>query len=278
MSESNRMLFSIISVSKDNIEGIKNTFKSILCQSMQSSDFEWVIKDANSKDETSGYLRTVIQEYPLLNIKFNNSDDSGIYDGMNWGIDHSNGEYLIFMNSGDIFATADTLLKVRDAISLGNHSPALIIGDDIIKGMDGSETYRSGRDISYIKHSLPCSHQAIFYRRENIGSLRYSLKYKICSDYLFTLQIYLESNDNNFLKVNIPICIFEAGGHAVEKRSLMISEANDIKRKILDTPIWMLFISTVYSNITNYLLYNHPLVYKRIRVVADKIIATPESN
>ncbi|ARV13802.1 glycosyltransferase family 2 protein [Polaribacter sp. SA4-12] len=86
---------SIITINYNNLEGLKRTITSVANQTYK--DFEYVIIDGGSIDGSADYI-----ESKNNNIDYWVSEkDSGIYNAMNKGIEVANGEYLLFLNSGD---------------------------------------------------------------------------------------------------------------------------------------------------------------------------------
>ena len=69
--------FSIITVTKNTEEKIDKTIKSVLSQSYKN--FEYIIIDGNSEDET--FNKT--QKYKNKKIKIFCRDDKNFYDGLN---------------------------------------------------------------------------------------------------------------------------------------------------------------------------------------------------
>ena len=97
------MKISIITVCYNNINGLERTFESvkkIKSAFSESIDFEWIIVDGGSTDGTVSYL----QEKSKAIDYWISENDTGIYNAMNKGISIANGDYYIFMNSGDIFS------------------------------------------------------------------------------------------------------------------------------------------------------------------------------
>ena len=90
-------LFSIITVTKDNLRGFLETRQSVKGQSCR--DYEWIVVDGNSSDGTKTHL-------PPHSVS---EADKGIYDAMNKGIDRATGRYLIFLNAVDLFEDIDIL-------------------------------------------------------------------------------------------------------------------------------------------------------------------------
>lgn len=97
---------SIITVNLNNKDGLQNTINSIINQSYR--DFEWLIIDGGSTDGS----KELIEKYSDQINYWVSEPDKGIYNGMNKGILASNGEYLLFLNSGDFFYDNKVLEKV----------------------------------------------------------------------------------------------------------------------------------------------------------------------
>ena len=89
------MKLSIITVNLNNAVGLKKTICSVINQTFL--DIEYIIIDGGSLD---GSLE-IIKEYEKKITYWVSEPDSGIYNAMNKGIMHANGEYLQFLNSGD---------------------------------------------------------------------------------------------------------------------------------------------------------------------------------
>ena len=89
------MKLSIITINYNNKNGLRKTMESVSSQSF--SDFEFVVVDGGSSDGSADLLN----EFGAM-ISYGISEpDHGVYQAMNKGIRHANGDYLLFLNSGD---------------------------------------------------------------------------------------------------------------------------------------------------------------------------------
>ena len=102
----NSVKLSIITVNLNNLEGLKRTYESVVCQTF--TDYEWIVIDGGSTDGS----REFIEQHQDKFAYWCSEPDKGIYNAMNKGIMRAKGEYLNFMNSGDCFASNDTLIRV----------------------------------------------------------------------------------------------------------------------------------------------------------------------
>lgn len=119
----NTPFYSIIVVSYNAGEKLSATIKSILSQTF--GEYEIIVKDALSTDGSTAKL----PEDPR--IRLIQGKDRGIYDGMNIALLSSRGEYIYFLNCGDLLASEAVLEKVHAEISRkedGQSVPAIFYG------------------------------------------------------------------------------------------------------------------------------------------------------
>lgn len=232
------MKFSIITVLYNNLQGLKNTSISVLNQNFQ--EYEWLIIDGKSNDGTSNFLL----ELKMKGLcKFISEKDNGIYDAMNKGIRMASGEYILFLNGGDVFYDNNVLEKVSQKINKKSdiNKNAIYYGDFSYFFSSGKTKYIKARNINYIRHSLPTSHQAFFYPLIFLRKNQYDLKYSISSDYYLTAKAYIDNE--SFLSVEYPICKFEIGGISGQKYFKAIKEAYIIQRDILNICLFYRLVS-----------------------------------
>ncbi len=94
---------SIITISYAAEEFIERTIKSILAQSYPN--IEYIIIDGNSKDGTVGIIK---QYEEHVNYWISEPDESH-FDAMNKGLAKATGDYVLFMNAGDIIHQENSL-------------------------------------------------------------------------------------------------------------------------------------------------------------------------
>ena len=184
------MLLSIITVAFRNLEGIVKTHAS-LAHLAQADDisFEWIVVDGGSNDGTREYLENLNGIY---NLRFVSEPDNGIYDAMNKGIAMAQGKFALFLNSGDIFHqdAANFVRKLKM-----QKDNVMITGDALLDFGDGHKIKRSAKPGWYIYHSLPASHQAIFFPVSGLKKWRYDLEYKVSSDNAWVQQTRRSTGD-----------------------------------------------------------------------------------
>ncbi len=197
----NAPLFAIITVTYNNIAGLKRTAGSVNAQNLK--DYEWIVIDGGSTDGSAEWLKE-------SKTNWVSEPDRGIYDAMNKGIRKSSGEYLLFLNAGDTLAGKDVLQSLEQEIKNQRTSPDFIYGDSLELNKTGKHLHKPARTHKKNLSGMFTHHQAMLYRREALGDLRYSLRYDIAADYDFTLRFLKKTK--NILYWPQPLCVFEAGG------------------------------------------------------------------
>ena len=220
------MRISVITVCRNDLGGLQRTFESIRTQDYQ--DFEWWVIDGASNDGTEEWLK----KNHIYDGGWLSEVDQGIYDAMNKGAERSTGDYLVFMNSGDIFAAPDVLSKLVQSIKEEEVSPDLIYGDALDALEDGRSYYRPAGSLSQILFSMPTRHQSMLFRRKYLGQSPYPDGYPLSGDYALTA---LLSRQEGFkaTRVDFPISQFFLGGIHTTRRIAALKEDYAIRRNIL---------------------------------------------
>ena len=216
--------FSIITICFNNLEELKNTHKSILEQDY--SGFEWIVVDGNSQDGIKEWLEQINP------TKWISEKDKGIYDAMNKGINMATGDYLIFMNSGDGFASASALTKTKEKI-INAKLPVFAYGDSMDISESGEKFLRKAKKINKLWLGMTTQHQAMFFNREKLNGLKYSLDYPLSADYAFISKVVKSNKPSEMLYLGIPVCNFEMGGANEQYRFKAMKEDFRIRRDIL---------------------------------------------
>jgi len=207
------VLFSIITITRNNLQGLQRTCDSIQKQSFQG--FEWLVIDGASDDGTIKFLENMKSSPPSFILS---EPDDGIYDAMNKGIAHAGGFYLIFLNAGDVFANEHTLEDITATIQDLQETPDFIYGDAQEERSGKAPAYKPARPYTKIAEGMFTHHQAMIYRHDLVKTLRYDITYKISADYKFTLQ-FLERS-KTIVYCPFPLCLFESGGISQQQATL----------------------------------------------------------
>jgi putative colanic acid biosynthesis glycosyltransferase len=195
-------ILSIITIVYNGADELQYTIDSV--RKIKREEVEYIVIDGGSKD---GTVNIIERNLNVIN-KFITESDNGIYDAMNKGIDLASGDYIIFMNAGDIFSdyfnTQDFLLFLSD-----NRNPDIVYSDSIQQV--GSKQYLNEINDKFQNwwlKSLPC-HQCCFIKLDVLMKNKFNLKLKVSADSAQLISLF---NTCNNIKYGKPIAIFELGG------------------------------------------------------------------
>lgn len=102
------MKISLITVSYNSEETIRETFESVRGQKIEGFELEYIHVDGFSNDATM----EISQEFDDIISKRISEKDSGIYNAMNKGIHLATGDIIGFLNSDDTFCDDDILFLI----------------------------------------------------------------------------------------------------------------------------------------------------------------------
>lgn len=168
---------------------IEKTLLSVLSQTY--TDFEYIIMDGHSTDNTVSIAKLYTAQFEKKNIPFYvfSQKDRGIYDGMNHGVSHARGEFIIFLNADDTFYSRHTLEHIFSGTK--NYDDTDIIYGDAAE-IEYDKAYYFPKNMNNILRRMPFSHQACFARKELLIAHPFSMSYNIVSDYDFIITCYDE--------------------------------------------------------------------------------------
>ncbi len=222
--------FSIITVSYNAGEKLLHTIESVQKQTFK--DYELIIKDGGSTDHSlDGISETPEGAEPSLRILV--SEDAGIYDAMNQGIEASRGRYLLFLNCGDYLADEQVLQHMASIIGM-DERPAIYYGDTFSRKL--RTEIASPPEITPFTcyRNVPC-HQACIYERSLFLDKQYDVSLKIRADYDHFLHAYFERHADMHY-VSFPIVSYEGDG---------VSEQEE--NKALDHKEWQMVLRRYLS-------------------------------
>lgn len=166
---------SIITINYNDKEGLLKTIQSVRSQTWQ--EFEFLVIDGDSTDGG----KEVLAQYDGQIDYWISEPDSGVYNAMNKGIRAATGDYVLFMNSGDLFYNNDVL---KNAMALMTGDYGIYYGDVIVKKphSERHKTYPDELTFSFFYTGALC-HQATFIKRQLFyDHFFYNEDYRIYSD------------------------------------------------------------------------------------------------
>lgn len=222
---SDRVFISIVTVCKNNKEGLIRTWESVLLQ--ETNDWEWIVIDGVSVDGTISFLK----ELSDPKVTYISEPDEGLYDAMNKGIERSSGQYLLFLNSGDQLQNPGVINEIKHSAKQ-NRLPDFLYGDSYEMTLRNDLYYKRARTYRTLWYGMFTNHQAMVYKRSSIGHIRYRLEYPIGADYAFTAEMLLRSKATSCY-IPISICIFEQGGLSYKNQKQGEEDQWHIRKNIL---------------------------------------------
>jgi glycosyltransferase involved in cell wall biosynthesis len=206
MPSSYPLRFSIIIPVYNGESKLADSLKSIAIQTF--TNYEIVVADGGSTDRSLAVIRHFQAINKDIRIKVLSEPDKGIYDAMNKALPLAEGEWLYFMGCDDHFCSPHILGLVADETA---KIPAdLIYGN--VEGMKSKTRYVYDTVAKVL--SVGIHHQSIFYRASLFRELGpYDLRFKIASDYHFTLRVFL--NERYVTRyINLDIAFYGEEGYS----------------------------------------------------------------
>lgn len=172
---------TIITVCYNEKNEVEKTIKSVCGQTYPN--IEYLIIDGASTDGTLDVLKKY-SDNECLN--FYSEKDYGVYNAMNRGIARASGEYIFFLNAGDIFYNEYAIEEVASYIK--ENSDIIYFGKTCRVYADGSKQIQDyemskGTLKEKLLHGyMPC-HQSIFAPRELLINHYFREQFEIRADY-----------------------------------------------------------------------------------------------
>ena len=195
------MIVTIITVCRNHAKELERTIRSVESQTWQEK--EYLVIDGASTDDTLD----VIKAHEASITRWVSEPDQGIYDAMNKGVRMAQGEWVIFMNAGDIFASDDTLQRV-----FGSPQDADVIYGNVIKGelVKKAEAPRNAHRMFYC-------HQSAFVRTSCLREFPFDIRHRMSADFKQVKQMYLSGK--TFRQLDFPVANFDTQGVSNRNRS-----------------------------------------------------------
>ncbi|MFC7356863.1 glycosyltransferase family 2 protein [Jejudonia soesokkakensis] len=180
-------MISVITINFNNKLGLERTLKSVISQ--RDLDFEYIVIDGNSTDGSKDLLELNKNAISILVSE----PDSGIYNAMNKGIRLASGDYLLFLNSGDVLFNDTVLNRVFNSL---NNDIDIFYGDLILINNfnDIEDIYPNNISFAFLfEKSLP--HPATFIKKELFYKYHYySENLNIVADWEFFMLAIIKYN------------------------------------------------------------------------------------
>lgn len=199
-------LISIITVVFNGEKHLEKTILSVTNQTYKK--IEHIIVDGASKDQTLG----IIKKHESKITKWISEPDNGIYDAMNKGLAMATGNYVWFINAGDVIFSNETLEKMLKKAPQENVD--VFYGKTLDVKENGEEVgmrrLKSPETLTWKSFSMGMvvCHQSILIKKEICSS--YNLNYKISADIDWIINALKKSNC--IVNTQLVLSKFQHGG------------------------------------------------------------------
>lgn len=188
---------SIITVNYNSGPLLEKTLQALV-DFAKHPDIEIVVVDGGSQDVS----RLTVETYRKVMGHCIVERDSGIYDAMNKGIKVSKGDWIWFINAGDVPIIAPDV-GLSHLVEAERKKANYIYSDLLINGV----TYQQNFSLRYLATRM-INHQSSIYRRNLLKDL-YDISYNYCADYAHLLK-----NFKQVIPFKIPdlLCSYDLTG------------------------------------------------------------------
>lgn len=175
------MKLTIITCTYNSRDSVGECAASVAQQTYQN--LEHLIQDGFSKDDTIRFVRNL----GFKNIAVFESQDSGIYDALNKGIENATGEIIGILHSDDLFYDRHVTEQIMQEFK--DPSVNLVYGDLVFVDRESARKikryWRSGQFRKWkLKFGWMPPHPTVFVRKDFITAAGlYNSNYRISGDY-----------------------------------------------------------------------------------------------
>ncbi len=180
---------SIITVTYNSVQTLGDTIESVLSQ--KGVDCEHIIIDGASTDGTVDLIKSYDEKY-LGKLKWISSQDRGIYDAINKGIELAEGDVVGVLNSDDFYKYEWSLSRLVEPFQ--DESIGAVYADlEYVLPQDLNRCIRYYSSAifrpSLMRLGFIPAHPTFYMRRDLIKQIgMYRIEYRIAADFEFLLR------------------------------------------------------------------------------------------
>ena len=197
------MKVTVVTAVLNDAGHIEQTILSVISQT--DIEIEYIIVDGGSKDGTLELIGKYKDKISLLISE----PDRGVYDAMNKGIKYSTGDFVYFLNSGDVLLNPSILSKIK--LEELKEKNAIIYGNVIVAygNIEALEKPRPFFNSKMKFKGIGICHQSMFFPGKLIRNEKYDLSYNIAADYDLAYRLWRKGTV--FLYKDITIAKYDWG-------------------------------------------------------------------
>lgn len=199
-------MISIITITYNNFKELKNTLDSL----PQINYIESVVVNGGSDNKTVEYLEN-------YNGKVINEADNGIAEAFNKGIKHSSGNYLMFLNSGDVLLEP-TYLQTAKNILDEQKDISFVHSNIIFKDMIAGEIFMRPQ-MKSVGRGQPYFHPTMIVRKSCLDEVgNFNTSYKIAMDFDFIVRLKKNSLRGKYVNGEAAVRMEGTGKSALQEK------------------------------------------------------------
>lgn len=188
-----KIKLSIVTICFNDLPGLIRTYESLRVQSL--SNFEWIVINGSSATDAELWLDKIsAKEFSFTSIS---EPDDGIGDAWNKGILQSSGDYIVILNSGDIYYP-----KFLEKVSRYACKDKIICCSANIVNSENKVLKRFKAIPSKLTLGMHIPHNWCVVPRSLYDEFGLYSKRKFAMDYEWFLNFYLVKGEDAFVVVN----------------------------------------------------------------------------
>ena len=239
-----KIRFSIVTVTFNAAPVLQRTLDSVFAQSYD--EVEHLIIDGASKDATLQTVATYKQQSEegqgRHRVTLVSEPDHGLYDAMNKALRMATGDYLVFLNAGDVLPSAHTLKAVADTYAEAKErdgkEPGVMYGDTDVVDNEGNFLYhrrlQPPRHLSWrsFKWGMLVCHQAFYARTEIAREVPYNLDYRYSADVDWCIRVMYQAEQRQLPLRRVPAVLvnYLEGGMSIKNHRASLQERFAVMR------------------------------------------------
>lgn len=214
---------SIVTAAYNAEKSINKLIDSLAEQKFR--DYEWVIQDGLSIDNTLNIIKKKSLYIPSISLK--SEYDTGIYDAWNKALQRISGEWVIFLGADDYFANSLTLEHVFKILKKIPKNYLFAAGELYILDKNNSIIYHAHefKKINMHEGRIPAAFPSLFIRYSLLSRKCFDAQFKIAGDLNFLANTWEDS-----IAVHIPFVVTHmiTGGISSKQDTLRRKERDKI--------------------------------------------------
>jgi glycosyltransferase involved in cell wall biosynthesis len=265
---------SVVTVCLNDGAGLARTIDSVRRQSFR--DLELLVVDGGSADDSVDVLRHSGDAVTW----WASEPDGGVFEGQNKGARRARGEWLVFLNAGDRFASEDAL-----RLALEGAEGADIVYGDVIweKGTGERWISRQPDPLTlefFMRTALP--HQATAVRRsifERLGP--FDTSFRVAADHAFFMKsIVIHGARTKHVPAPLAVQVFGGRSTCEEWYPTLRLERQRAKEEVLPPLLrhnWEAYLRARRGPVLSYLRDKLRPSARRLRAISRRLRHKPDS-